>query len=92
MTIANHVNRYTCRVVTLWYRPPELLLGERDYGPAIDMWGKYASYCLNNIQFNMIFRIFLGVGCIFAEMWIRSPIMQGRSIKFHRSKSLCFVL
>ncbi|CAF4717526.1 unnamed protein product, partial [Rotaria magnacalcarata] len=22
------------------YRPPELLLGERDYGPAIDMWGK----------------------------------------------------
>nr|CAH7736715.1 unnamed protein product [Callosobruchus chinensis] len=21
------------RVVTLWYRPPELLLGERNYGP-----------------------------------------------------------
>ena len=55
--VANHQNRYTCRVVTLWYRPPELLLGkskdaliyylfhvfvvgERDYGPAIDMWGK----------------------------------------------------
>ncbi|ESO86322.1 hypothetical protein LOTGIDRAFT_207088 [Lottia gigantea] len=32
-------NRYTNRVVTLWYRPPELLLGERNYGPAIDMWG-----------------------------------------------------
>lgn len=32
-------NRYTNRVVTLWYRPPELLLGERSYGPAIDMWG-----------------------------------------------------
>ena len=31
--------RYTNRVVTLWYRPPELLLGERDYGPPIDMWG-----------------------------------------------------
>ena len=31
--------RYTNRVVTLWYRPPELLLGERNYGPAIDMWG-----------------------------------------------------
>jgi len=30
---------YTNRVVTLWYRPPELLLGERNYGPAIDMWG-----------------------------------------------------
>lgn len=32
-------NRYTNRVVTLWYRPPELLLGERNYGPAIDIWG-----------------------------------------------------
>lgn len=32
-------NRYTNKVVTLWYRPPELLLGVRDYGPAIDMWG-----------------------------------------------------
>ena len=32
-------NRYTNRVVTLWYRPPELLLGERNYGPQIDLWG-----------------------------------------------------
>lgn len=30
---------YTNRVVTLWYRPPELLLGERQYTPAIDVWG-----------------------------------------------------
>jgi cyclin-dependent kinase 9 len=48
-------NRYTNRVVTLWYRPPELLLGERNYGPAVDTWG---------------------AGCIMAEMWTRSPIMQ----------------
>jgi cyclin-dependent kinase 9 len=32
------VNRYTNCVVTLWYRPPELLLGERNYGPEVDMW------------------------------------------------------
>ncbi|CAB4056516.1 CDK9 [Lepeophtheirus salmonis] len=32
-------NRYTNRVVTLWYRPPELLLGERNYGPPVDLWG-----------------------------------------------------
>lgn len=49
-------NRYTNRVVTLWYRPPELLLGERNYGPAVDMWG---------------------AGCIMAELWTRTPIMQG---------------
>lgn len=29
---------YTNRVITLWYRPPELLLGATQYGPAIDMW------------------------------------------------------
>ncbi|KAI8584764.1 hypothetical protein K450DRAFT_168067 [Umbelopsis ramanniana AG] len=29
---------YTNRVITLWYRPPELLLGATAYGPAVDMW------------------------------------------------------
>ncbi|XP_003424012.1 cyclin-dependent kinase 9 isoform X2 [Nasonia vitripennis] len=51
-------NRYTNRVVTLWYRPPELLLGDRNYGPPVDLWG---------------------AGCIMAEMWTRSPIMQGNT-------------
>uniref|UniRef100_A0A1A9VNK1 Protein kinase domain-containing protein n=1 Tax=Glossina austeni TaxID=7395 RepID=A0A1A9VNK1_GLOAU len=54
----NVTNRYTNRVVTLWYRPPELLLGDRNYGPPVDMWG---------------------AGCIMAEMWTRSPIMQGNT-------------
>ncbi|CAH1786587.1 unnamed protein product, partial [Owenia fusiformis] len=57
-TSKGQVARYTNRVVTLWYRPPELLLGERDYGPPIDLWG---------------------AGCIMAEMWTRSPIMQGNT-------------
>lgn len=52
------LQRYTNRVVTLWYRPPELLLGERNYGPPIDLWG---------------------AGCIMAELWTRTPIMQGNS-------------
>ena len=30
--------RYTNRVITLWYRPPELLLGKEQYGPAVDVW------------------------------------------------------
>ncbi|CAF2767699.1 unnamed protein product [Rotaria sp. Silwood2] len=50
--------RHTYRMITMWYRPPELLLGERDYGSAVDMWG---------------------VGCIFAGMWTRCPIMQGET-------------
>lgn len=32
-------HNYTEMVVTRWYRPPELLAGQRSYGPAIDMWG-----------------------------------------------------
>jgi len=29
---------YTNRVITLWYRPPELLLGATAYGAAVDIW------------------------------------------------------
>lgn len=31
--------KYTNCVVTRWYRPPELLLGARQYGAEIDIWG-----------------------------------------------------
>lgn len=30
--------KYTNRVITLWYRPPELLLGANEYGSYVDMW------------------------------------------------------
>lgn len=33
-----HKHQMTSRVVTLWYRPPELLLGATDYGVGIDLW------------------------------------------------------
>lgn len=55
-------------VAYLTYRPEfihacfpitaELLLGDRNYGPPVDLWG---------------------AGCIMAEMWTRTPIMQGAS-------------
>lgn len=32
------VQRYTPEVVTLWYRAPELLLGDGNYSEAIDIW------------------------------------------------------
>ncbi|KAK6465104.1 Serine/threonine-protein kinase BUR1 [Scheffersomyces coipomensis] len=49
---------YTGLVVTRWYRPPELLLGERKYTTAVDMWG---------------------IGCVFAELFTRKPILVGQS-------------
>lgn len=36
-TNPQHKN-YTNRVVTLWYRAPELLLGSDHYTPSIDLW------------------------------------------------------
>lgn len=34
----HHQLDYTNRVITIWYRSPELLLGETQYGPACDIW------------------------------------------------------
>jgi len=34
----SEMKRLTNRVITLWYRPPELLLGATEYTPKIDMW------------------------------------------------------
>uniref|UniRef100_A0A2P2KTN3 Protein kinase domain-containing protein n=3 Tax=Rhizophora mucronata TaxID=61149 RepID=A0A2P2KTN3_RHIMU len=60
----------TSRVVTLWYRPPELLLGSTDYGASVDLWS---------------------VGCIFAELLIGKPILQGRTEveQLHKIFKLC---
>lgn len=33
------VSKLTNEVVTLWYRPPDILLGANKYTPAIDIWG-----------------------------------------------------
>ena len=41
--LANNINPnskhpLTSRVVTLWYRPPELLMGSTNYGVSVDLW------------------------------------------------------
>ncbi|CAL9198386.1 unnamed protein product [Musa hybrid cultivar] len=65
-----HKQRLTGRVVTLWYRPPELLLGSTDYEETVDLWS---------------------VGCVFAEMFIGRPILQGRTEveQLHKIFKLC---
>src|SRR6266478_3057718 len=51
---------YTNRVITLWYRPPELLFGTTVYGPEVDMWsaGYVESFVLLAMSGS---RFFLGV-------------------------------
>ncbi|CAG8604168.1 9804_t:CDS:2, partial [Racocetra fulgida] len=34
----HRMHDYTNRVITLWYRPPELCLGATEYGPEVDLW------------------------------------------------------
>uniref|UniRef100_A0A6T6PG10 Protein kinase domain-containing protein n=1 Tax=Rhodosorus marinus TaxID=101924 RepID=A0A6T6PG10_9RHOD len=57
-TCGENGRQYTNKVITRWYRPPELLLGANEYGPAVDMWS---------------------VGCLLAELLLRTPLFPGSS-------------
>jgi len=50
--------RLSPEAITLWYKPPELLLGAYEYSSTCDMWS---------------------VGCIFAELLLRRPFLQGKN-------------
>jgi len=59
------------QVVSLWYRSPELLLGEREYGGAVDIWSVgciYAEMLLGrslfpgNNQIDQLCQIFSHLG------------------------------
>ncbi|XP_074316427.1 protein IMPAIRED IN BABA-INDUCED STERILITY 1-like [Silene latifolia] len=66
----SHRQPLTSRVITLWYRPPELLLGATSYGPSVDLWS---------------------VGCVFAEVLLGKPLLQGRTEveQLHKIFKLC---
>ncbi|XP_030516531.2 cyclin-dependent kinase C-2 C-like isoform X2 [Rhodamnia argentea] len=70
--VLNPKNRQhlTSHVVTLWYRPPELLMGSTSYGVSVDLWS---------------------VGCVFAELLLRRPILKGRTEveQLHKIFKLC---
>lgn len=73
----NYGTRFTNMVVTRWYRPPELLLGARHYGGAVDMWGVgYVDLFLSAWEG---FALTKAYSCIFAEMFTRSPILRGNT-------------
>ncbi|XP_036371948.1 cyclin-dependent kinase 14-like [Megalops cyprinoides] len=70
---------YSNEVVTLWYRPPDVLLGSTDYSTSLDMWGVGCIF-IEMIQGEAAFpgivdpqdqleRIFLIVGTPSEETW-----------------------
>ena len=71
---------YTNRVITLWYRPPELLFGTTIYGPEVDMWSAgYAIYLFPSF-FTLIARFMIHYRddrCIMLELFTKKPVFQG---------------
>jgi len=52
------LRNYSRNVITMWYRAPELVMGQKRYTTSVDVWS---------------------VGCIFAELFLRKPLFEGKS-------------
>lgn len=69
---------YTHEVVTLWYRAPEILMGSKLYGPAVDIWSlgciffelltKRALFP-GDSEIDQLFRIFRTLGTPNEAIW-----------------------
>lgn len=62
----------THEVVTLWYRPPEVLLNAPTYGKLSSWLFNLQSYALIGTALDI-----WGFGCVFAEMTLREPLFRG---------------
>ncbi|TKX26852.1 protein kinase domain-containing protein 3 [Elsinoe australis] len=75
----NRKQDYTNRVITIWYRPPELLLGETQYGPAVDIWSaacvlveiftKHAIFPGDGGEINQLDKIYNVLGTPSRNVW-----------------------
>ena len=69
---------YTPKVVTLWYRAPELLLGQKEYAASVDLW---STGCIlselacrrplfpGDSEIDQLFRIFRQLGTPSEASW-----------------------
>ncbi|KAJ8475914.1 hypothetical protein OPV22_019641 [Ensete ventricosum] len=89
----------TSRVVTLWYRPPELLLGATEYGAAIDLW---SSGCIlaelfagkpimpGRTEVEQLHKIFKLCGSPSDEYWEKSKLPHATIFKPQNQYRRCF--
>ncbi|CAH9083237.1 unnamed protein product [Cuscuta epithymum] len=80
----------TSRVVTLWYRPPELLLGAAYYGTAVDLWSSgcilaelYAGKPImpGRTEVEQLHKIFKLCGSPSEEFWSKSRLPNATIFK-----------
>ncbi|RDX74679.1 Protein IMPAIRED IN BABA-INDUCED STERILITY 1, partial [Mucuna pruriens] len=73
----------TSRVVTLWYRPPELLMGSTNYGVSVDLWSVgcvFAELFLGKpilkgrTEVEQLHKIFKLCGCPPDEFWQKNKL------------------
>ncbi|XP_020111597.1 probable serine/threonine-protein kinase At1g54610 [Ananas comosus] len=89
----------TSRVVTLWYRPPELLLGATEYGVAVDLW---STGCIlaellagkpimpGRTEVEQLHKIFKLCGSPSEEYWKKSKLPHATIFKPQHQYRRCF--
>ncbi|KAE9594619.1 putative protein-serine/threonine kinase CMGC-CDK-CRK7-CDK9 family [Lupinus albus] len=94
----NHRHPMTSRVVTLWYRPPELLLGATEYGVGVDLW---SAGCIlaellagkpimpGRTEVEQLHKIFKLCGSPSDEYWKKSKLPHATIFKPQRSYKRC---
>ncbi|KAG8479447.1 hypothetical protein CXB51_029198 [Gossypium anomalum] len=88
----------TSRVVTLWYRPPELLLGATYYGTAVDLWSTgcilaelYAGKPImpGRTEVEQLHKIFKLCGSPSEDYWSKSKLPHATIFKPQRPYRRC---
>mmetsp|Transcript_11670 Transcript_11670/g.17681 ORF Transcript_11670/g.17681 Transcript_11670/m.17681 type:complete len:754 (-) Transcript_11670:187-2448(-) len=76
--MSNPPKRLTSEVITLWYRPPEILMGQNNYTAAVDVWSMgciFAELLQGKALFeglcevDQIFQIFRTLGTPTTDVW-----------------------
>lgn len=94
----NNKQPMTSRVVTLWYRPPELLLGATEYGVGVDLW---SAGCIlaelfagkpimtGRTEVEQLHRIFKLCGSPSEEYWKKAKLPHATIFKPQQSYKRC---
>lgn len=96
---ANKRQPLTSRVITLWYRPPELLLGATNYGVAVDLWSAgcilaelYAGKPImpGRTEVEQLHKIFKLCGSPSEEYWQKSKLPHATIFRPQHPYERCF--